>query len=50
MCLGLGPLSGWLALTGHHWPLLVKDVTQSSIKEQVKIIHTVLVNVCFVID
>ena len=45
MWLGLGIINGWLALIGHHWPLLVKYVTQSSIKEQVKIIHTVLVNV-----
>ena len=32
MWLGLGSPWGWLALTGHHWPQLTRQVTQNSIK------------------
>ena len=34
MWLGLGILGGLLALTGHHWPPLVKQVTQMLLKEK----------------
>ena len=41
MWLGIGLLGGLLSLTGHQLPLLAKQVTRSSIKEQLNLIHIV---------
>ena len=41
MWLGLGHPWGWLALTGHHWPPLTKQVIHKSIKDKFKPISSV---------
>ena len=41
MWLGLGNPWGWLALTGHHWPQLTKQVIDKYIKDKFKPIDSV---------
>ena len=41
MWLGLGNPWGWLALTGHHWPPLAKQVIQTAIKVEFEPIYWV---------